>query len=104
MGTTPSPSCTATAPCTTLTRPGLAGRRHRGRALLSSHHDGEDASVAAVFVVVAQLPSGQVSNHYPASDWDLFAAVPDVERAPIWDGHDPALAAERLREDLKSRD
>jgi len=47
------------------------------------------------FVVVMQLPTGQISNHYKGEYWNLFA-VPEVERAPEWDGHTPQEAAQRL--------
>jgi len=63
------------------------------------HSDGEPCFDGGWFVVVAQLPTGQVSNHYPAADWDLFD-VPEVETAPVWDGHTPREAARRLREAL----
>jgi hypothetical protein len=56
-----------------------------------------------MFVVVAQLPAGQITNHYPAADWDLFA-VPELERADPWDGHDAADAADRLEQLIRSSD
>jgi hypothetical protein len=52
------------------------------------------------FVVVVQLPTGQVSNHYHGEHWDLFQ-VDQVERAPEWDGHTPQQAAERLEKYLR---
>ena len=52
------------------------------------------------FVVVMQLPTGQVSNHYHGDHWDLFK-VPEVERAPEYDGHTPQQAAERLEKYLR---
>ncbi len=48
------------------------------------------------FVVVAELPTGQISNHYEAKDWDLFQ-VPEASVAHAWDGHTPADVAKRLR-------
>lgn len=61
------------------------------------HSDGEACFGGGWFVVVVDLyPHGQVSNHYPAADWDLFH-VPEVDQAPEWDGHTPADAAARLR-------
>jgi hypothetical protein len=60
------------------------------------HSDGEPCFGGGWFVVTATLPTGQVSNHYPAPCWDLFA-VPEVERPPAYDGHTPAVAAGRLR-------
>lgn len=59
------------------------------------HHDGEQCFGGGWFIVVAELPTGQVSCHYKAEHWDLFA-VPAVPLPPVWDGHTPAEAAERL--------
>lgn len=62
------------------------------------HHDGELCFGGGWFIVAANLhPHGWVTNHYAMDDWDLFAAVPEVERGPEWDGHTPAMALERLR-------
>lgn len=63
------------------------------------HSDGVECFGGGWFIVTATLPSGQVSNHYEAADWDLFH-VPEVDRAPEWDGHTPADAADRLAADL----
>lgn len=63
------------------------------------HHDGEECFGGGWFIVVATLPSGQVSNHYEAARWDLFD-VPAVERAPEWDGHTPQQAAGRMERTL----
>jgi hypothetical protein len=60
------------------------------------HSDGELAFGGGWFVVVAQLPTGQISNHYPESAWDLFR-IPERETAAVWDGHTPADVAARLR-------
>lgn len=59
------------------------------------HSDGEKCFGGGWFIVVAQLPTGQVSNHYEKSSWHLFD-VPVVELAPTWDGHTPNDAADRL--------
>lgn len=64
------------------------------------HSSGELCFGGGWFIVVAELSSGQVSNHYPAADWALFADVPVVELPPEYDGHTPAVAAARLREAL----
>lgn len=51
------------------------------------HHDGEDCFGGGWFIVVAMLPSGQISNHYKLKDWDLFKCTP-VEKSPYkFDGH-----------------
>lgn len=74
------------------------------------HHDGEECFGGGWFIVTVQLPTGrapapgrtrpavdsQISNHYHLEDWDLFR-VPEVVRAPEWDGHDAAEAERRLR-------
>lgn len=67
-----------------------------------NHSDGEPCFGGGWFVVVANLPSGSVSNHYEAGAWDLFD-VPEVDRAPTWDGHTPAEAADRLEAALRTR-
>lgn len=59
------------------------------------HSDGEECFGGGWFIVTATLPTGQVSNHYEATHWDLFQ-VPEVDLPPEWDGHTPADAADRL--------
>ena len=62
------------------------------------HSDGELCFGGGWLVVVLTLPTGQVTNHYEARDWNLFQ-IPAVEYTdlPPYDGHTPAKAAERLR-------
>ena len=48
------------------------------------------------FIVQAELPSGQISNHYEMKDWDLFN-IPEKEKANPYDGHTPQDVAKRLR-------
>jgi len=60
------------------------------------HSDGEVPFGGGWFVVSAQLPIGQVTNHYELKDWDLFQ-IPENTRAAKWDGHTPQEAAIRLR-------
>lgn len=67
------------------------------------HADGELCFGGGWFIVTAQLPTGQVSNHYPAKDWPLFD-VPEVERPAEWDGHTPQEAATRIRAALNITD
>lgn len=64
------------------------------------HSDGEDCFGGKWFIVVANLPTGQISNHYENRYWDLFK-VPELSRAPEYDGHTPAEAADRLESYLK---
>ncbi len=62
------------------------------------HSDGELCFGGGWFVVVAELPTGQVTNHYEADHWNLFV-IPE-ETPPAYDGHSPAEAAHRLRQAL----
>lgn len=66
------------------------------------HHDGELCFGGGWFIVQANLPEGQISNHYPAEAWDLFAHVDEQARAWGWDGHTAADAAERLEQMLRT--
>lgn len=68
-----------------------------------NHSDGEPCFGGGWFIVVATLPTGQVSNHYRDEYWDLFA-VPEVDLPPEYDGHSPAIAADRLRDALSHAD
>lgn len=61
------------------------------------HYDGSHPfNNPHMFVVRAQLPTGQISNHYHLDHWDLFK-IPERERAGEWDGHSTRDAADRLR-------
>lgn len=64
------------------------------------HHNGEECFGGGWFIVMAELPTGQISNHYELKDWDLFQ-VPEKEFADEWDGHTPQEAAERLHKYLQ---
>lgn len=64
------------------------------------HSTGEECFGGGWFVVMADLPTGQVSNHYEMKYWDLFR-VPEREFAKEWDGHTPQEAADRLEAWLK---
>lgn len=60
------------------------------------HHDGELCFGGGWFIVVAMLPTGQISNHYKSQDWDLFK-IPEVEKAKYpFDGHTPLDVLGRL--------
>ncbi|MEO0796285.1 MAG: hypothetical protein AAFX93_14040 [Verrucomicrobiota bacterium] len=64
------------------------------------HATGEDCFDGKYFIVVATLPTGQVSNHYKLDYWDLFD-VAEVDIPPEWDGHTPTVAAERIKHAIK---
>lgn len=59
------------------------------------HSTGELCFGGGWFIVMAELPTGQVSNHYELKYWDLFKCE-EVEFAPEWDGHTPDIAASRI--------
>ena len=61
------------------------------------HSDGEPCFGGGWFIVMAQLPTGQISNHYEIKDWDMFKCE-ELEKAWEWDGHTPKDAADRLKE------
>lgn len=62
------------------------------------HHDGELCFGGGWFIVVAVLPTGQISNHYKAEDWDLFN-IPEVEKALFpFDDHTGEDVIKRLLE------
>ena len=59
------------------------------------HSDGEPCFGGGWFIVQAELPTGQISNHYEMKYWDLFK-IPEYEKANPWDGHTPQDVMERL--------
>jgi hypothetical protein len=61
------------------------------------HHDGDECFGGGWFIVVAELSTGQVSNHYRSPQWPVFAGVPEVATAPEWDGHSVEDVLRRLR-------
>lgn len=62
------------------------------------HHDGQLCFGGDWFIVVAILPTGQISNHYHKDDWDLFK-VPIFEKAKYeWDGHTSSDVLNRLKQ------
>jgi len=61
------------------------------------HHDGELCFGGDWFIVVAVLPTGQISNHYHKDDWDLFK-LPVAEKAKYeFDGHSSQDVLNRLK-------
>lgn len=62
------------------------------------HSNGELAFGGGWFIVSAKLPTGLISNHYKAEDWDLFR-VPEVPQALYeYDGHTAEDVLERLKQ------
>lgn len=66
------------------------------------HNDGEYCfnKSGAWFIVVAVLPSGQISNHYEIKDWDLFKCPAKDKALFPWDGHTSSDVLERLKNNL----
>lgn len=60
------------------------------------HHDGEECFGGGWFIVMATLPTGQISNHYEMKDWDLFKCQERFISAE-WDGHTSKEVLERLK-------
>lgn len=61
------------------------------------HSDGEPCFGGGWFIVVAQLPTGQISNHYKAIYWDHFY-INYRRFSAVYDGHTPAEVAKRLND------
>lgn len=59
------------------------------------HSDGEDCFGSGWFIVIAELPTGKISNHYELADWDLFN-IPEKEKGNEFDGHTPQDVINRL--------
>lgn len=62
------------------------------------HFDGEECFGGGWFIVTAELPSGQISNHYKLEHWDKFL-IPALPKAPkVFDGHTPKDVVNRLEQ------
>ena len=60
------------------------------------HSDGEyPFGDSNWFIVIAELPTGQISNHYEIKDWDKFQ-IPEKPLANKWDEHSPKDVVDRL--------
>lgn len=51
------------------------------------HHDG--TMFDGCFICGINTPEGQYTYHYKMKDW-LHFRVPEVEKAPVYDGHKPS--------------
>lgn len=59
------------------------------------HSDGELCFGGGWFIVVAETPFGQVSNHYDMKHWGLFK-IRSTDTPDTYDGHTPQQALDRL--------
>ena len=60
------------------------------------HYDGEKCFGGGWFIVVAILPTGQISNHYRLKEWELFK-VPEYPMSKYeYDNHTAGDVLERL--------
>ena len=64
------------------------------------HSSGELCFGGGWFIVVAQLPTGQISYHYPEKDWDLFD-IPVRDLPAEFDGHTADDVDQRLEAFLR---
>jgi hypothetical protein len=65
------------------------------------HSDGLPCFGGGWFIVMAILPSGQISNHYEMKDWDLFQ-IPETDFVKYpYDGHTAQDVLNRLEEVCK---
>lgn len=61
------------------------------------HNDGELAFDGGWFIVCAELPSGQISNHYEMKDWELFKCNETPTALLPFDGHTSSDVLDRLK-------
>jgi len=59
------------------------------------HSNGDECFGGGWFIVMATLPTGQISNHYEMKDWELFQCE-ERETADKWDGHTSKDVVSRL--------
>jgi hypothetical protein len=68
----------------------------------SKHHsDGIACYGGKWFIVMAILPTGQVSNHYKLEDWDLFQCPEELIVKFPYDGHTAKHVLKRLEDVAK---
>ena len=59
------------------------------------HNNGDLCFGGGWFIVMATLPTGQISNHYELCNWNLFHVCERMV-ADKWDGHTSENVANRL--------
>ena len=58
------------------------------------HHDG--TMYDGMFIVGINTPKGQATYHYDIIPYYNLFKVKELNKAPVWDGHTPADAIERI--------
>lgn len=61
-----------------------------------AHHPDDGPMFDGSFIVGVELDTGTITYHYGLEHWDDFAAVPELEHAPRWDGAGPPETIVRL--------
>lgn len=60
------------------------------------HHDPNEPMYDGMFIVGIDTPTGQATYHCDIDPyWDMFN-IPELDRAPEWDGHTPDDAIQRI--------
>ena len=67
------------------------------------HSDGELCFGGGWFIVVAILPTGQITNHYELKDWELFSIPEEYNAKFEYDGHTPEEAKNRMLKFLRTK-
>lgn len=64
----------------------------------TKHYDGEDCFGGEWFIVMAKLPTGQISNYYKLEEWDLFNCMIAPKALFKFDGHTGKDVLQRLKD------
>jgi hypothetical protein len=77
---------------------GWAATTYADAAWRSKAHHPDDSPMfeGGYFIVGIEMDTGAITYHYKLKHWDDFAAVPEREHAPKWDGATPADTVTRL--------
>ena len=80
-----------------LTSRAISGMPEGGAWRSKAHHpDDSPMFEGGYFIVGIELDTGTITYHYKLTHWDDFAAVPELDHAPKWDGAGPPETIERL--------
>lgn len=69
------------------------------------HYDGEHCfNDPDWFIVVAMLPTGQISNHYHRDYWNLFECAETTKAKHPWDGHTSTDVCDRIERFINAKE